>query len=186
MRSPKPLVMTRIEPGVAMPILADSMATDALERGAEVDPCADDEVTSQVSLPPGFDPSEILDENVELLGGSVKNARLEPTSASSNIDVFAKMMSKVIVDTICEINVLSASLVVDDTPENEMVGDAVNAPSLESLHAAKDMCPTTPRRSSRRKSTNPQDKSTPSRSSKSTAPVTPSRRSNRLASKTKE
>ena len=179
LRSPAPVQMDRVVPGVPMSILADSTATESMlvqENQVMTDDAAcDEEVTSQPSLPPGFDASAMLnDEDAATAAAPVSLT----DDIVSHIDVFARMMGKVISDTIEEI---SASL--DVVPVTEIPERRTNVTE-----------PTTPsRRSSRRKSVvvnnekSAVDPTTPSRrSGRSKDPVTPSRRSKRVASRGKK
>ena len=179
LRSPAPVQMDRVVPGVPMSILADSTATESmLVQETQVmtdDAACDEEVTSQPSLPPGFDASAMLnDEDAATAAAPVSLT----DDIVSHIDVFARMMGKVISDTIEEI---SASL--DVVPVTEIPERRTNVTE-----------PTTPsRRSSRRKSVvvnnekSAVDPTTPSRrSGRSKDPVTPSRRSKRVASRGKK
>ena len=179
LRSPAPVQMDRVVPGVPMSILADSTATESMlvqENQVMTDDAAcDEEVTSQPSLPPGFDASAMLnDEDAATAAAPVSLT----DDIVSHIDVFARMMGKVISDTIEEI---SASL--DVVPVTEIPERRTNVTE-----------PTTPsRRSSRRKSVvvnnekSAVDPKTPSRrSGRSKDPVTPSRRSKRVASRGKK
>ena len=179
LRSPAPVQMDRVVPGVPMSILADSTATESMlvqENQVMTDDAAcDEEVTSQPSLPPGFDASAMLnDEDAATAAAPVSLT----DDIVSHIDVFARMMGKVISDTIEEI---SASL--DVVPVIEIPERRTNVTE-----------PTTPsRRSSRRKSVvvnnekSAVDPTTPSRrSGRSKDPVTPSRRSKRVASRGKK
>ena len=179
LRSPAPVQMDRVVPGVPMSILADSTATESMlvqENQVMTDDAAcDEEVTSQPSLPPGFDASAMLnDEDAATAAAPVSLT----DDIVSHIDVFARMMGKVISDTIEEI---SASL--DVVPVTEISEQRTNVTE-----------PTTPsRRSSRRKSVvvnnekSAVDPTTPSRrSGRSKDPVTPSRRSKRVASRGKK
>ena len=179
LRSPAPVQMDRVVPGVPMSILADSTATESMlvqENQVMTDDAAcDEEVTSQPSLPPGFDASAMLnDEDAATAAAPVSLT----DDIVSHIDVFARMMGKVISDTIEEI---SASL--DVVPVTEIPERRTNVTE-----------PTTPsRRSSRRKSVVVNNEksavgpTTPSRrSGRSKDPVTPSRRSKRVASRGKK
>jgi hypothetical protein len=198
LRSPAPLEMVRVEPGRAMPILADSQATDALDNNLnngdddnkQNDDEDGDEVTSQVSLPIGFDVSEymqnvepsttatvvdkevlvvdkevlVVDKEVlvvdkEVLEEETMNEDNEPENVA---DAFARMMGKVISDTLRDIQSASAAFMSE--PLTEIL-----------VHEETKPEPTTPRRSSRRKSVGADVAPV--------TPVTPSRRSKRLASK---
>ena len=182
LRSPAPLEMVRVEPGRAMPILADSQATDALDDklnngdddNTQNDDEDGDEVTSQVSLPIGFDVSEymqnvepsttatVVDKEVvdkEVLEEEPMNEDDEPENVA---DAFARMMGKVISDTLRDIQTASAAFMSE--PLTEILVQEETKPE-----------PTTPRRSSRRKSAGA--------NAAPVTPVTPSRRSKRLASK---
>jgi len=190
LRSPTPVQMDRVVPGVPMSVLADSTATQSFvvrNNQESVDNVVcDEEVTSQPSLPPGFDASTMLDEY------SREDDVAAPVTFADDIidhiDVFAQMMSKVISDTIEEISAsLAAKPVISDTIEEMGASLAVNQ-----RQDVKE--PTTPlRRSSRHKSIAANngevasDPVTPSRkSSRSKDPVTPSRRSKRVASRGKK
>jgi hypothetical protein len=174
LRSPAPLEMVRVEPGRAMPILADSQATDALDDNLnngdddnkQNDDEDGDEVTSQVSLPIGFDVSEYM-QNVEpstietVVDKEVleEETRKEDDEPENIADAFARMMGKVISDTLRDI-AQSASAAFMSEPLTEILVQEETKPE-----------PTTPRRSSRRKSTGT--------NAASVTPVTPSRRSKR-------
>ena len=183
LRSPAPVQqMDRVVPGVPMSVLADSTATESavgsrITKRWRMTPRCDEEVTSQPSLPPGFDASAMLND-VSPEDAATPAAPVPLTDEIVNhIDVFARMMGKVISDTIEEI---SASL--DVVPVTEIPERRTNVKE-----------PTTPsRRSSRRKSVvannekSAADSTTPSRrSGRSKDPVTPSRRSKRVASRGK-
>lgn len=192
LRSPKPLTMTRVEPGVPMAVLADSKTTDAPTTGEETTTdCVDEEVTSQVSLPPGFDPSEFL----ECGGNENKKASDARQSAAeadepSGIDVFVRMMGKVIADTFQELQDVAQNANTEPTSAKtlaveEKVDDAEEAPPTPKSSVRSPEKPT-PRRSARRKSIAKDAPSTPfRRSGRSKDPVTPTRRSRRLASQNK-
>ncbi|OUS48369.1 hypothetical protein BE221DRAFT_68623 [Ostreococcus tauri] len=185
MRSPLPLRMERFDPSAPVVVLADSKATESTmvqgngER-ANGDGGYDDEVTSQLSLPPGFDASEFLedvarDEHVvepsetDVEKTDEENSDNNIDKVMDQLDVFAKMMAKVVANTLDEISANIAS-------------KPVTIPSPKA-----NRVPTSPRRSSRRRSVAGEPVTTPSlRSSHSAAPTTPSRRSKRLASKGKE
>jgi hypothetical protein len=165
-----------------MSVLADSTATESAlvqeHQAMTDDAVCDEEVTSQPSLPPGFDASAMLND-VSREDAATLAAPVSLTDDIVNhIDVFARMMGKVISDTIEEI---SASL--DVVPVTEIPERRTNVTE-----------PTTPsRRSSRRKSVvannekSTVDPTTPSRrSGRSKDPVTPSRRSKRVASRGKK
>ena len=182
LRSPAPVQqMDRVVPGVPMSVLADSTVTQSAvvknNQAMADDAGCDEEVTSQPSLPPGFDASAMLND-VSPEDAATPAAPVPLTDEIVNhIDVFARMMGKVISDTIEEI---SASL--DVVPVTEIPERRTNVKE-----------PTTPsRRSSRRKSVvannekSAADSTTPSRrSGRSKDPVTPSRRSKRVASRGK-
>ena len=187
LRSPKPLTMTRVEPGVPMAVLADSKTTDAPTTGEETTTdCVDEEVTSQVSLPPGFDPSEFL----ECGGNENEKASDVHADEPSGIDVFVRMMGKVIADTFQELQDVAQNAITEPTSAKtlaveEKADDKEEAPttSKSSVHSPEKP---TPRRSARRKSIAKDAPSTPSRrSARSKDPVTPTRRSRRLASQNK-
>ena len=173
LRSPAPLEMVRVEPGRAMPILADSQATDALDdnlnNGDDDNKQNDDdgdEVTSQVSLPIGFDVSEYM-QNFEpsttetVVDKEVLEAkpRKEDDEPENIADAFARMSGKVISDTLRDI-AQSASAAFMSEPLTEILVQEETKPE-----------PTTPRRSSRRKSVGA--------NTAPVTPVTPSRRSKR-------
>lgn len=192
LRSPKPLTMTRVEPGVPMAVLADSKTTDAPTTGEETTTdCVDEEVTSQVSLPPGFDPSDFLE-----CGGNenekASDARQSAAEADepSGIDVFVRMMGKVIADTFQELQDVAQNAITEPTSAKtlaveEKVDDAEETPPTPKSSVQSPEKPT-PRRSARRKSIAKDAPSTPSRrSARSNDPVTPTRRSRRLASQNK-
>ena len=182
LRSPAPVQqMDRVVPGVPMSVLADSTVTQSAvvknNQAMADDAGCDEEVTSQQSLPTGFDASAMLND-VSPEDAATPAAPVPLTDEIVNhIDVFARMMGKVISDTIEEI---SASL--DVVPVTEIPERRTNVKE-----------PTTPsRRSSRRKSVvannekSAADSTTPSRrSGRSKDPVTPSRRSKRVASRGK-
>ena len=168
LRSPAPLEMVRVEPGRAMPILADSQVTDNnSNKGGDDDinmnDDGDDEVTSQVSLPIGFDASEFMQQVEPTTSAANEEAEEnEENEEPENVaDAFARMMGKVISDTIRDIQSASAAL--------------MSEPMTEILVPEAKPEPTTPRRSSRRKSIGA--------NAAPVTPVTPSRRSQRLASK---
>lgn len=178
LRSPRPMRMERVEPGAPVLVLADSVATEstkvAVSRGGDADGGNDEEVTSQMSLPPGFDVSECLNDGAPCavnastpVDDATDESEEEENPLINQMDVFARMMAKVITDTLDEIASLTNSTLTEITAsENQTVE------------------PTTPRRSSRRKSIAPGDVST--RTGRPEAPSTPSRRSSRLASKSRE
>lgn len=187
LRSPKPLTMTRVEPGVPMAVLADSKTTDAPTTGEETTTdCVDEEVTSQVSLPPGFDPSEFL----ECGGNENEKASDVHADEPSGIDVFVRMMGKVIADTFQELQDVAQNAITEPTSAKtlaveEKVDEEQEAPPTPKSSVQSPEKPT-PRRSARRKSIAKDAPSTPSRrSTRSKDPVTPTRRSRRLASQNK-
>jgi len=187
LRSPKPLTMTRVEPGVPMAVLADSKTTDAPMMGEETTTdCVDEEVTSQVSLPPGFDPSEFL----ECGGNENEKASDVHADEPSGIDVFVRMMGKVIADTFQELQGVAQNAITEPTSAKTLAGeekadDKEEAPTTSKSSVQSPEKPT-PRRSARRKSNAKDAPSTPSRrSARSKDPVTPTRRSRRLASQNK-
>ena len=193
LRSPKPLTMTRLEPGVPMAVLADSKTTDAPMMGEETTTdCVDEEVTSQVSLPPGFNPSEFLqcggDENKKASDVCKSADADEP----SGIDIFVRMMGKVIADTFQELqNVAQNAIAEPDSVKTLNVEEKVSIVDeqeevLPPKSSEESPEKPTPRRSARRKSGAKDALSTPTRrSGRSKDPVTPTRRSKRLASQNK-
>ena len=157
--------------GEDLTVLADSAATaSALRVDAQ-----DDEVTSQISLPSGFDPSEFIDAEPEKEASKTAECKV-PNAAA--VDAFARMMAKVITDTREELRAATK----EEAP--------VAKPSAEKPD--NNAVTTTPRRRSRRKSSahvNPVDDApaTPSRRpGRSKEPATPTRRSRRLASKARK
>ena len=155
--------------GEDLTVLADSAATaSALRVDAQ-----DDEVTSQISLPSGFDPSEFIDAEPEKEASKTAECKV-PNAAA--VDAFARMMAKVITDTREELRAV--------TKEEAPVAE----PSAEKPD--NNAVTTTPRRRSRRKSNvKPVDDApaTPSRRpGRSKEPATPTRRSRRLASKARK
>ena len=157
-----------------MPILADSQATDALDDNLnngdddnkQNDDEDGDEVTSQVSFPIGFDVSEYM-QNVEpsttetVVDKEVleEETRKEDDEPENIADAFARMMGKVISDTLRDI-AQSASAAFMSEPLTEILVQEETKPE-----------PTTPRRSSRRKSVGA--------NAAPVTPVTPSRRPKR-------
>ena len=166
-RSPRPAKELRVRAGEDLTVLADSAATaSALRVDAQ-----DDEVTSQISLPSGFDPSEFIDAEPEKEASKTAECKV-PNAAA--VDAFARMMAKVITDTREELRAA-----VKEAP----VAEPAEKPDNNAVT-------TTPRRRSRRKSSvKPVDDApaTPSRrSGRSKEPATPTRRSRRLASKARK
>jgi len=179
MRSPRPMRMERVELGAPVLVLADSVATEstkvAVSRGGDADGANDEEVTSQMSLPPGFDISEYLNDAMPCTVNvstpretvTVENEAEENLLNNAQMDVFARMMAKVITDTLDEIASVTKSTLTEITSS-----------------ANQTVEPSPPRRSSRRKSIAPSD--TSARTGRSETPSTPARRSARLASKSRE
>ena len=171
-RSPRPAKELRVRAGEDLTVLADSAATaSALRVDAQ-----DDEVTSQISLPSGFDPSEFIDAEPEKEASKTAECKV-PNAAA--VDAFARMMAKVITDTREELRAA--------TKEEAPVAEPSSAEKSDN-----NAVTTTPRRRSRRKSSahvNPVDDApaTPSRRpGRSKEPATPTRRSRRLASKARK
>lgn len=171
-RSPRPAKELRVRAGEDLTVLADSAATaSALRVDAQ-----DDEVTSQISLPSGFDPSEFIDAEPEKEASKTAECKV-PNAAA--VDAFARMMAKVITDTREELRAA--------TKEEAPVAEPSSAEKPDN-----NAVTTTPRRRSRRKSSahvNPVDDApaTPSRRpGRSKEPATPTRRSRRLASKARK
>jgi hypothetical protein len=127
LRSPAPVQqMDRVVPGVPMSVLADSTVTQSAvvknNQAMADDAGCDEEVTSQPSLPPGFDASAMLND-VSPEDAATPAAPVPLTDEIVNhIDVFARMMGKVISDTIEEI---SASLDVVPADECQRANDTV-------------------------------------------------------------
>ncbi len=169
-RSPRPAKELRVRAGEDLTVLADSAATaSALRVDAQ-----DDEVTSQISLPSGFDPSEFIDAEPEKEASKTAECKV-PNAAA--VDAFARMMAKVITDTREELRA--------EAKEEAPVAEPSSAEKPDN-----NAVTTTPRRRSRRKSSvKPVDDApaTPSRrSGRSKEPATPTRRSRRLASKARK
>lgn len=191
LRSPKPLMMTRVEPGVPM-VRADSKTTDAPTTGEETTTdCVDEEVTSQVSLPPGFDPSEFLEcgGNENEKASDVRQSAAEENEPSA-IDVFVRMIGKVISDTFQELQDAAQNAVTEPTSAKTLAVEEKVDEEEEALPTPKSSVQSpekpTPRRSARRKSIANDAPSPPfRRSARSKDPVTPTRRSRRLASQNK-
>lgn len=173
-RSPRPAKELRVRAGDDVPVLADSAATASALRADSAVDTQDDEVTSQISLPSGFDPSEFIDAEPKKNVSAVEE-RSAPDAAldAAAVDAFARMMAKVITDTREELRAAAKK------------EEAFAEPSSPERPA--DAEATTPRRRSRRKSSvKPVDDApeTPSRrTGRSKEPATPTRRSRRLASK---
>ena len=163
-----------------MAVLADSKTTDAPMMGEETTTdCVDEEVTSQVSLPPGFNPSEFLqcggDENKKASDVCKSADADEP----SGIDIFVRMMGKVIADTFQELqNVAQNAIAEPDSVKTLNVEEKVSIVDeqeevLPPKSSEESPEKPTPRRSARRKS------------GAKDALSTPTRRSKRLASQNK-
>jgi len=172
-RSPRPAKELRVRAGEDVPVLADSAATASALRADSAVDTQEDEVTSQISLPSGFDPSEFIDAEPKKDISAVP-----PDSAldAAAVDAFARMMAKVITDTreeLCAAAKKEEAFAEPSSPERPADAEA-----------------TTPRRRSRRKSSvKPVDDApeTPSRrAGRSKEPATPTRRSRRLASKARK
>lgn len=166
-RSPRPAKELRVRTGEDVPVLADSAATASALRADSAIDTQDDEVTSQISLPSGFDPSEFIDAEPKKEFSAVEERN------AAAVDAFARMMAKVITDTREELRAAAKK------------EQAFAEPSSSERPA--EAVATTPRRRSRRKSSvKPVDDApeTPSRrAGRPKEPATPTRRSRRLASK---
>lgn len=171
-RSPRPAKELRVRAGEDVPVLADSAATASALRADSAVNTQDDEVTSQISLPSGFDPSEFIDAEPKNISAVEERNAPRKVRSEAAVDAFARMMAKVITDTREELRAAKMEEPFAEPSSTERPADAVA---------------TTPRRRSRRKSSvKPVEDApeTPSRrAGRSKEPATPTRRSRRLASK---
>jgi len=172
-REAMPSMRQIIERGGELVVLADSRGTsDALEGDDAFDDDGDDEVTSNAS---GACASvEVSSVEVKANAAAATSKRGGDVEASENLaDAFARMMGKVITDTIREIESHGANV--------NAVVEPLSVVRAREVKEVKDVtevlsAPATPRRGSRRKSAG-------STAAPPPTPVTPSRRSKRLASK---